>query len=111
VKRFFPKKMWLNSRPEPELPPPPHQLWDDDDRWILMFDNVLKHPGGKTRGCRCDVHGESRLLYSFLRSLFIDSDLHVLFINLARYMSGNSSQGVTAAIVESYLYGRPQLIL
>jgi hypothetical protein len=37
---------------------PPHQLWDEDHRWILMFDNLLKHPGGKTKGCKCDVHGE-----------------------------------------------------
>jgi hypothetical protein len=65
-------EMWLNAREDRPaaatlpLSLPPHQLWDEDHRWILMFDNLLKHPGGKTKGCKCDVHGEL-----LLREIFI----------------------------------------
>ena len=30
-------------------------LWDEGQEWILIFDNLLKHPQGKSRGCRCDI--------------------------------------------------------
>ena len=30
-------------------------LWDSGQEWILIFDNLLKHPGGKSRGCKCDM--------------------------------------------------------
>ncbi|KAJ1519285.1 hypothetical protein ONE63_004584 [Megalurothrips usitatus] len=46
----------------PRVPPPPDPdpaVWGEDCSWILQFDNVLKHPGGKHRGCRCDVHSPS----------------------------------------------------
>ena len=46
----------------PRVPPPPDpdpSVWGEDASWILQFDNVLKHPGGKHRGCRCDVHSPS----------------------------------------------------
>lgn len=51
----------LPSR-RPRVPPPPDpdpSVWGEDASWILQFDNVLKHPGGKHRGCRCDVHSPS----------------------------------------------------
>ena len=32
------------------------QLWDSGQEWILIFDNLLKHPGGKVgKGCKCDM--------------------------------------------------------
>jgi hypothetical protein len=31
------------------------KLWDDGQEWILIFDNLLKHPRGKTKGCKCDM--------------------------------------------------------
>lgn len=30
-------------------------LWDSGQEWILIFDNLLKHPRGKTKGCKCDM--------------------------------------------------------
>lgn len=32
------------------------ELWGTDLMWILYYDNVMKHPGGRVKGCRCDVH-------------------------------------------------------
>jgi hypothetical protein len=32
------------------------RLWDSGQEWILIFDNLLKHPGGKAgKGCKCDM--------------------------------------------------------
>ena len=31
------------------------QLWDPGQEWIIIFDNLLKHPGGVKRGCSCDI--------------------------------------------------------
>ena len=31
------------------------QLWDSGQEWILIFDNLLKHPRGQVRGCKCDM--------------------------------------------------------
>lgn len=33
-----------------------HQLWDPSSSWILKWDNIVKHPGARARGCHCDVH-------------------------------------------------------
>ena len=30
-------------------------LWDEGQEWILIFDNLLKHPRGKAKGCHCDM--------------------------------------------------------
>ena len=30
-------------------------LWDSGQEWILIFDNLLKHPRGRGRGCKCDM--------------------------------------------------------
>lgn len=44
--------MDLSDRVEEEL----SQLWDSGQEWILIFDNLLKHPGGKvSKGCKCDI--------------------------------------------------------
>ncbi|XP_025269784.1 CLIP-associating protein 1-A isoform X7 [Camponotus floridanus] len=32
------------------------QLWDASSRWILQWDNIVKHPGARARGCHCDIH-------------------------------------------------------
>ena len=41
-----------SDRVEEEL----SQLWDSGQEWILIFDNLLKHPGGKVgKGCKCDM--------------------------------------------------------
>ena len=32
------------------------KLWDSSSRWILQWDNIVKHPGARARGCRCDIH-------------------------------------------------------
>ncbi|CAL7941322.1 unnamed protein product [Xylocopa violacea] len=32
------------------------QLWDHSSRWILQWDNIVKHPGARARGCHCDIH-------------------------------------------------------
>ncbi len=34
---------------------PLESLWDSGQEWILIFDNLLKHPGGRPKGCRCDI--------------------------------------------------------
>ena len=48
------------------------ELWDSGQEWILIFDNLLKHPRGKVRGCRCDMcevdKGQMDDLYTFQRS-------------------------------------------
>lgn len=30
-------------------------LWDSGQEWILIFDRLLKHPRGRSRGCKCDM--------------------------------------------------------
>lgn len=30
-------------------------LWDVSQEWILIFDNLLKHPRGRAKGCKCDM--------------------------------------------------------
>ncbi|XP_076390266.1 CLIP-associating protein isoform X12 [Megachile rotundata] len=32
------------------------KLWDSSSRWILQWDNIVKHPGARARGCCCDIH-------------------------------------------------------
>ncbi|KAL6443673.1 hypothetical protein ACFW04_001644 [Cataglyphis niger] len=32
------------------------KLWDASSRWILQWDNIVKHPGARARGCHCDIH-------------------------------------------------------
>jgi hypothetical protein len=46
------------------LPEPDATVWGQDTNWILQFDNVIKHPGGKCKGCHCDVHDRTRGLDS-----------------------------------------------
>ena len=42
----------ISDRVEEEL----SRLWDSGQEWILIFDNLLKHPGGKvSKGCKCDM--------------------------------------------------------
>ena len=42
----------ISDRVEEEL----SRLWDSGQEWILIFDNLLKHPGGKaSKGCKCDI--------------------------------------------------------
>ncbi len=42
----------ISEKVEEEL----SRLWDSGQEWILIFDNLLKHPGGKvSKGCRCDM--------------------------------------------------------
>lgn len=36
-----------------------HQLWDEASKWILQWDNIIKHPGGRASGCHCDIHKPS----------------------------------------------------
>ena len=44
--------MKISDKVEEEL----SQLWDSGQEWILIFDNLLKHPGGKIgKGCKCDM--------------------------------------------------------
>ena len=31
------------------------ELWSPGQEWIQIFDKLLKHPGGKRRGCKCDI--------------------------------------------------------
>ncbi|XP_076679669.1 CLIP-associating protein isoform X7 [Andrena cerasifolii] len=33
-----------------------HKIWDPSSRWILQWDNIVKHPGARARGCHCDIH-------------------------------------------------------
>ena len=30
-------------------------LWSHGQEWIMIFDNLLKHPQGIKRGCSCDI--------------------------------------------------------
>ena len=30
-------------------------LWSPGQEWIMIFDNLLKHPQGIKRGCSCDI--------------------------------------------------------
>ena len=30
-------------------------LWGPGQEWIIIFDNLLKHPQGVKRGCSCDI--------------------------------------------------------
>lgn len=32
------------------------KIWDPSSSWILQWDNIVKHPGARARGCQCDVH-------------------------------------------------------
>ncbi|XP_077268748.1 CLIP-associating protein isoform X6 [Temnothorax americanus] len=32
------------------------KLWDASSKWILQWDNIVKHPGARARGCHCDIH-------------------------------------------------------
>jgi len=34
---------------------PDTELWDPGQEWIIIFDNLLKHPQGVKRGCNCDI--------------------------------------------------------
>ena len=52
------------SRVRSPMPEPDPAVWGQDTNWILQFDNVIKHPGGKFKGCHCDVHDRSRSLDS-----------------------------------------------
>lgn len=45
-------KVGISDKVEEEL----SRLWDSGQEWILIFDNLLKHPGGKvSKGCKCDM--------------------------------------------------------
>ena len=44
--------MTASNKIEAEL----SSLWDSGQEWILIFDNLLKHPMGKqVKGCKCDM--------------------------------------------------------
>ncbi|KAK2588964.1 hypothetical protein KPH14_001817 [Odynerus spinipes] len=32
------------------------KIWDASSSWILQWDNIVKHPGARARGCHCDIH-------------------------------------------------------
>lgn len=32
------------------------KIWDPSSTWILQWDNIVKHPAARARGCKCDVH-------------------------------------------------------
>ncbi|KAG7210104.1 hypothetical protein KM043_011669 [Ampulex compressa] len=32
------------------------KIWDPSSTWILQWDNIVKHPGARARGCHCDIH-------------------------------------------------------
>ncbi|XP_015172427.1 PREDICTED: CLIP-associating protein 2 isoform X14 [Polistes dominula] len=32
------------------------KIWDASSKWILQWDNIVKHPGARARGCHCDIH-------------------------------------------------------
>lgn len=68
----------ISDRVEEEL----SQLWDSGQEWILIFDNLLKHPGGKaSKGCKCDICQRSKnddtysksqnIFYSFIQKIFL----------------------------------------
>ncbi|KAK6619990.1 hypothetical protein RUM44_006390 [Polyplax serrata] len=40
-------------------PDPDENVWGIDDKWILQFDNIMKHPGGRAKGCDCEIHAAS----------------------------------------------------
>ncbi|XP_043252594.1 CLIP-associating protein 1-A-like isoform X4 [Colletes gigas] len=33
-----------------------NKIWDSSSNWILQWDNIMKHPGARARGCHCDIH-------------------------------------------------------
>lgn len=45
------------------------KIWDPSSSWILQWDNIVKHPGARARGCHCDVH-KPPWLYPHLGDLF-----------------------------------------
>ena len=60
----------ISDRVEEEL----SQLWDSGQEWILIFDNLLKHPGGKaSKGCKCDICQRSKNddTYSKSKKMFL----------------------------------------
>jgi hypothetical protein len=66
------------SRIRSPIPEPDPTVWGQDMKWILQFDNVIKHPGGKCKGCHCDVHDRARGLESgtkFTGIVFVGSNV------------------------------------
>lgn len=63
------------------------QLWDSGQEWILIFDNLLKHPRGKSKGCKCDMCVDPASLNSQTTTSWGSSSLH----RPARSRSGSSS--------------------
>lgn len=43
-------------------PDPDERVWGVDEKWILQFDNIIKHPGGRAKGCKCEIHSPGKLL-------------------------------------------------
>ena len=63
----------ISDKVEEEL----SKLWDSGQEWILIFDNLLKHPGGKvSKGCQCDMCEMNRPLLHH-GGLPIDVPIHV----------------------------------
>ncbi|KAG8331572.1 cytoplasmic linker associated protein [Homalodisca vitripennis] len=49
----------MGARCVPPADPDP-ALWGPEHMWILRYDNIVKHPGGRVKGCHCDIHRPRR---------------------------------------------------
>lgn len=47
------------------------KIWDASSKWILQWDNIVKHPGARARGCHCDIHKPPWLYPELGTSIFV----------------------------------------
>lgn len=57
-KEIFIPYSWKRS-PVKCPPDPDEDVWGVEEKWILQFDNIIKHPGGRAKGCECEIHVSS----------------------------------------------------
>lgn len=62
------------------------KLWDPSSKWILQWDNIMKHPGARARGCHCDVH-KPPWLYPKLGILKKKNKFGLKFFNFLLYFA------------------------
>jgi hypothetical protein len=63
-------------------------LWGPGQEWIIIFDNLLKHPQGIKKGCSCDICSLARYP---IRPACPLSPRHSLPTNI--YKAGGRSSG------------------
>ncbi|XP_061940818.1 CLIP-associating protein 1-A isoform X20 [Apis cerana] len=54
------------------------KLWDPSSKWILQWDNIVKHPGARARGCHCDIHKPPWLYPNLVGKISDETDRAVI---------------------------------